>query len=82
MATQRKIAANGDVSKDSIREFRCWRFIVNKFPPKYWPFVAEDKQKQLLQENSGHFSMIKMLHLADLITELNGIVFSLGECKQ
>lgn len=33
---------------------------------------AEDKQKQLLEENTGHFSMIKMLHLADLITELNG----------
>jgi len=33
---------------------------------------AEDKQKKLLQEDSGHFSMIKMLHLADLITELNG----------
>jgi len=33
---------------------------------------ATDKQKQLLAENSGHFSMIKMLHLADLITELNG----------
>jgi len=35
--------------------------------------IAEDKQKKLLQENSGHFSMIKMLHLADLITELNGM---------
>lgn len=33
---------------------------------------AEDKQKKLLQSDSGHFSMIKMLHLADLITELNG----------
>jgi CDP-diacylglycerol--serine O-phosphatidyltransferase len=31
-----------------------------------------DKQKKLLEEDSGHFSMIKMLHLADLITELNG----------
>jgi len=51
MATQRKIASNGDVPKES---------------------QPEDKQKQLLQENSGHFSMIKMLHLADLITELNG----------
>jgi CDP-diacylglycerol--serine O-phosphatidyltransferase len=34
--------------------------------------VAADKQKKLLQDDSGHFSMIRMLHLADLITELNG----------
>jgi len=34
--------------------------------------VAEDKQKQLLASDTGHFSMIKALHLADLITELNG----------
>lgn len=33
---------------------------------------AVDKQKILLEKDSGHFSMIKMLHLADLITELNG----------
>ncbi|RAL61929.1 hypothetical protein DID88_002418 [Monilinia fructigena] len=33
---------------------------------------AEDKQKRLLEKDTGHFSMIKMLHLADLITELNG----------
>jgi CDP-diacylglycerol--serine O-phosphatidyltransferase len=36
------------------------------------PAPAIDKQKKLLQESSGHFSMIRMLHLADLITELNG----------
>lgn len=34
--------------------------------------LAEDKQKRLLEKDTGHFSMIKMLHLADLITELNG----------
>jgi len=33
---------------------------------------AIDKQKRLLEKDTGHFSMIKMLHLADLITELNG----------
>jgi len=33
---------------------------------------AVDKQKKLLAEDTGHFSMIRMLHLADLITELNG----------
>ncbi|KAL3426185.1 zinc metalloproteinase [Phlyctema vagabunda] len=32
----------------------------------------QDKQKILLSEDTGHFSMIKALHLADLITELNG----------
>ncbi len=38
--------------------------------------AAVDKQKKLLADDTGHFSMIKMLHLADLITELNGIAFS------
>ncbi|KUJ10604.1 uncharacterized protein LY89DRAFT_700567 [Mollisia scopiformis] len=33
---------------------------------------AMDKQKKLLSEDNSHFTMIKMLHLADLITELNG----------
>ena len=33
---------------------------------------AIDKQKKLLTDDDTHFSMIKMLHLADLITELNG----------
>jgi len=32
-----------------------------------------DKQKMLLASDTGHFSLIKALHLADLITELNGI---------
>jgi len=31
-----------------------------------------DKQKTLLSGDAGHFSLIKALHLADLITELNG----------
>jgi len=31
-----------------------------------------DKQVRLLAADSGHFSMIRALHLADLITELNG----------
>jgi len=42
--------------------------------------IAEDKQKKLLQEDSGHFSMIKMLHLADLITELNGMDVLVSIC--
>lgn len=33
-----------------------------------------EKQKQLLAEDTRHFSMIRMLHLADLITELNGML--------
>lgn len=33
---------------------------------------GEEKQKKLMEDNNTHFSMIKMLHLADLITELNG----------
>jgi hypothetical protein len=33
---------------------------------------AHDKQKLLLSSDSGHFSLVRALHLADLITELNG----------
>lgn len=33
---------------------------------------SHEKQKRLLASDSGHFSMIRALHLADLITELNG----------
>jgi CDP-diacylglycerol--serine O-phosphatidyltransferase len=36
------------------------------------PHTAIDKQKLLLSSDSGHFSLIRALHLADLITELNG----------
>lgn len=31
-----------------------------------------EKQKYLLSSDAGHFSMIKALHLADLVTEMNG----------
>ncbi|MCJ1483412.1 CDP-diacylglycerol-serine O-phosphatidyltransferase [Schaereria dolodes] len=33
---------------------------------------SQEKQKMLLASDTGHFSLIKALHLADLITELNG----------
>jgi len=33
---------------------------------------GQDKQKVLLAQDTGHFSLIKALHLADLVTELNG----------
>ena len=32
---------------------------------------GQEKQKQLLESDSGHFSMIKALHLADAITCMN-----------
>ncbi|KFY58003.1 hypothetical protein V496_06269, partial [Pseudogymnoascus sp. VKM F-4515 (FW-2607)] len=35
--------------------------------------VVVDKQTTLLSEETGHFSLIRALHLADLITELNGL---------
>ena len=34
--------------------------------------AASDKQKILLSTDAGHFSLIRALHLADLITEMNG----------
>ncbi|ETI29553.1 CDP-diacylglycerol-serine O-phosphatidyltransferase [Cladophialophora carrionii CBS 160.54] len=33
---------------------------------------TQSKQVMLLSEDAGHFSLIRALHLADLITELNG----------
>lgn len=36
-------------------------------------YLGEDKQKRLLEQpNTGHFNMVRALHLADLITLLNG----------
>lgn len=34
--------------------------------------AASDKQDTLLAQETGHFSLIKAMHLADLITEMNG----------
>ncbi|TQS39369.1 hypothetical protein Golomagni_00107 [Golovinomyces magnicellulatus] len=34
--------------------------------------AGNDMQKKLLREDTGHFSLVRMLHLADFITELNG----------
>ena len=34
--------------------------------------TAEDKQKTLLSTDTGHFSLVRAMHLADLITEMNG----------
>ncbi|EFW99684.1 phosphatidylserine synthase [Grosmannia clavigera kw1407] len=34
---------------------------------------AYDKQKLLLSSDPGHFSLIRALHMADFITELNGM---------
>lgn len=36
--------------------------------------LAVDKQKMLLSEDVGHFSLVRALHLADLITLMNGMV--------
>jgi len=33
---------------------------------------AQNKQAILLAEDAGHFSLIKAMHLADVITEMNG----------
>ncbi|KAL4760707.1 CDP-diacylglycerol-serine O-phosphatidyltransferase [Aspergillus foveolatus] len=33
---------------------------------------GQEKQKMLLSSDTGHFSMVRALHLADLVTELNG----------
>ena len=35
--------------------------------------IAYEKQKDLLSSETGHFSLIRAMHLADLITEMNGM---------
>ncbi|KAF1843665.1 CDP-diacylglycerol-serine o-phosphatidyltransferas-like protein [Cucurbitaria berberidis CBS 394.84] len=34
--------------------------------------LTQDKQARLLSQEAGHFSLVRALHLADFITELNG----------
>lgn len=34
--------------------------------------AAQSKQAMLLSEATGHFSLVRAMHLADLITEMNG----------
>ncbi|OAP58975.1 CDP-diacylglycerol-serine O-phosphatidyltransferase [Fonsecaea erecta] len=45
---------------------------AEKQPPAPAKDNAQSKQAMLLSQDSGHFSLIRALHLADLITELNG----------
>jgi CDP-diacylglycerol--serine O-phosphatidyltransferase len=35
--------------------------------------IAIDKQKTLLSADVGHFSLVRAMHLADLITLMNGM---------
>lgn len=41
--------------------------------PEISQTVPQDKQKQLLSAETGHFSLLRALHMADYITELNGL---------
>lgn len=34
--------------------------------------AAQDKQARLLSSEAGHFSLVRALHMADFITEMNG----------
>jgi CDP-diacylglycerol---serine O-phosphatidyltransferase len=71
MSKRTSSTANGGAGKDAIAsepgEFELLRACIS-----IWLIVAMDKQKTLLSSDTGHFSLIKALHLADLITELNG----------
>jgi CDP-diacylglycerol--serine O-phosphatidyltransferase len=48
------------------------RLLVRRVAITDHDHIAVEKQKKLLHEATGHFTLIRMLHLADLITELNG----------
>lgn len=43
--------------------------------------TAQDKQARLLSQEAGHFSLVRALHLADFITELNGTTPLLNDLK-
>lgn len=50
--------------------------VPNHHPVKLTPHpptVKDNKQDLLLSSDVGHFSLVRALHLADLITELNGL---------
>ncbi|KAK4240753.1 hypothetical protein C8A03DRAFT_41770 [Achaetomium macrosporum] len=51
------VAANGAASKEGSQV----------------TMPSMDKQRLLLSTDAGHFSLIRALHMADLITELNGL---------
>ena len=57
----------------------CWR----KNPTRYMDMkgltgrTVQDKQKRLLSQDAGHFSLVRALHAADYITELNGTFFDI-----
>ncbi len=64
-----------------VREISSPRPAVALLPPFVFSLTcgglfalhtAHDKQKVLLSSDAGHFSLIRAMHLADLITELNG----------
>ena len=42
----------------------------------YDNLTAQDKQVRLLSQEAGHFSLVRALHLADFITELNGTLLA------
>ncbi|KAF2793154.1 CDP-diacylglycerol-serine o-phosphatidyltransferas-like protein [Melanomma pulvis-pyrius CBS 109.77] len=41
-------------------------------PKDATPLQTDDKQAKLLSTEAGHFSLVRALHMADFITELNG----------
>lgn len=51
--------------KEELRDYRT--LLIQNMA-----YVAEDKQKILLSSDTGHFSLIRAMHLADVITEMNG----------
>lgn len=43
------------------------------------PCEAIDKQKTLLSADVGHFSLVRAMHLADLITLMNGMYYAISQ---
>lgn len=61
---------------NQVRGFpSCWRQGQTQMlmDLSFSPLIAAiDKQKTLLSADVGHFSLVRAMHLADLITLMNG----------
>ncbi|KAK4156814.1 hypothetical protein C8A00DRAFT_40720 [Chaetomidium leptoderma] len=65
--TKKNPPSDDDMSKRSSAAAANGAASKDASPP------TTDKQKVLLSTDTGHFSLVRAMHLADLITEMNGL---------
>lgn len=72
MSKRASAGSNGGVAKDSVSPGRPLPSHSARRPATNGDATAMDKQKMLLSADVGHFSLVRAMHLADLITLMNG----------